>query len=97
MQARTIADRSLLLSLWLQHPDWTNPTLAQATGRSVAWGKQWQARLRNTANPADAVWGRSHPPALGPRVSAAVVEQMLASRDAPPEHLQRTPGPKTIR
>jgi hypothetical protein len=96
MQTRIIADRSLLLSLWLQHADWTNPTLAQATGRSVAWVKKWKARFRNTSNPADAVWGRSHPPALGPRVSAAVVEQILALRDAPPEHLQRTPGPKTI-
>ena len=36
MQARYVADRSLLLSLWLQHPDWTALTLAQATGRSVA-------------------------------------------------------------
>ena len=85
-----------MLSLWLQHPDWTNPTRAQATGRAVAWVKKWKARFRNTANPADAVWGRSHPPALGPRVSAAVVAQLLAMRAAPPAHLQRTPGPQTI-
>jgi hypothetical protein len=96
MQARYIADRSLLLSLWLQHPDWTALTLAQATGRSVAWVKKWKARFRSAANPADAVWGRSHLPARGPRVSAAVVEQILAIRDEPPEQLHRTPGPKAI-
>src|SRR5260221_13335100 len=96
MQARYVADRSLLLSLWLQHPDWTALTLAQATGRSVAWVKKWKARFRSASNPADAVWGRSHLPARGPRVSAAVVEQILAIRDEPPEQLHRTPGPKAI-
>jgi len=96
MQARYVASRSLLLSLWLQHPDWTALTLAQATGQSVAWVKKWKARFRSASNPADAIWGRSHLPARGPRVSAAVVEQILAIRDEPPEQLQRTPGPKAI-
>jgi hypothetical protein len=98
MGARLIADRSLLLSLWLQHPDWTNPTLARATGRSVAWVKKWKARFRAAAHPEDEVWGRarSHPPVPGPRISAAVVAQILQIRDDPPEHLHRTPGPKAI-
>ncbi|HEY7094719.1 MAG TPA: integrase core domain-containing protein [Ktedonobacterales bacterium] len=96
MQARYIADRSLLLSLWLQHPDWTTPALAQATGRSVAWVKKWKARFGTSAHPEEEVWGRSHPPAPGPRFSAAVVAQILAIRDDPPEHLQRVPGPKAI-
>jgi Integrase core domain len=96
MGARIIADRSLLLSLWLQHPDWTNPTLAQATGRSVAWVKKWKARFRTAADPEEEVWGRPHWPAPGPRFSAAVVEQILQIRDDPPEQLQRTPGPKAI-
>jgi hypothetical protein len=96
MGARIIADRSLLLSLWLQHPDWTNPTLAQATGRSVAWVKKWKARFRTSAHPEDAVWGRSHPQAPGSRFSAATVTQILQIRDDPPEQLHRTPGPKAI-
>jgi hypothetical protein len=96
MGARIIADRSLLLSLWLQHPDWTNPTLAQATGRSVAWVKKWKARFRSAPHPEEEVWGRCHPPALGPRTSAVVVAQILQIRDDPPEQLHRTPGPKAI-
>ena len=51
MEARCIADRSLLLTLWLQHPDWTNRTLAQATGRSRAWVKKWKARFRAASHP----------------------------------------------
>ena len=51
MEARYIADRSLLLTLWLQHPEWTSPTLAQATGRSVAWVKKWKSRFRAAPNP----------------------------------------------
>lgn len=96
MGARIIADRSLLLSLWLQHPDWSNPTLAQATGRSVAWVKKWKARFRAAPHPEEAVWGRSHLPAPRSRFSAAVVAQVLQIRDEPPEHLHRTPGPKAI-
>jgi hypothetical protein len=96
MDAHSIADRSLLLALWHQHPDWSNPTFAQATGRSLAGVKKWTARFRAAPNPADAVWGRSraHPPGTG--FSLAVIEQILAIRDDPPEHLQRTPGPRAI-
>jgi len=96
MGARIVADRSLLLSLWLQHPDWTSPTLAQATGRSVAWVKKWRARFRAAPHPEEEIWGRSHPPVPGPRISAAVVTQILQIRDEPPEQLRRTPGPKAI-
>ena len=96
MGARIIADRSLLLSLWLQHPDWSNPTLAQATGRSVAWVKKWKARFRAAPHPEEEVWGRSQLPAPRARFSAAVVAQVLQIRDEPPEHLHRTPGPKAI-
>ena len=96
MGARIIADRSLLLSLWLQHPDWTTPTLAQATGRSVAWVKKCKARFRTAAHPEDAVWGRSHPQAPGSRCSAATGTQIVPIRDDPPEQLHRTPGPKAI-
>ena len=96
MGARIIADRSLLRSLWLQHPDWSNPTLAQATRRSVAWVKQWNARFRAVPHPEEAVWGRAHLPAPRSRCSAAVVAPVLPIRDEPPEHLHRTPGPKAM-
>jgi hypothetical protein len=96
MGARIIADRSLLRSLWLQHPDWSNPTLAQATRRSVAWVKQWKARFRAVPHPEEPVWGRAHLPAPRSRCSAAVVAPVLPIRDEPPEHLHRTPGPKTM-
>jgi hypothetical protein len=97
MQAQYVADRSLLLALWLQHPDWTTLTLAQATGRSVAWVKKWKARFRSVPNPTEAVWGQHRAPAPTQRFSPAVIEQILAIRDHPPEQLQRTPGPKAIR
>lgn len=96
MKAQYVADRSLLLALWHQHPDRTNPDLAQATGRSLAWVKKCKARFRAAPDPALAIWGRSraHPP--GPRFSLAVIEQILALRDEPHEHLHRTPGPRAI-
>jgi Integrase core domain len=96
MEARCIADRSLLLTLWLQHPDWTNPTLAQATGRSLAWVKKWKARFRTAPDPAEAIWGRSRVHGPGTQWAPAVVERILQIRDEPPEQLHRTPGPCAI-
>lgn len=96
MEARCIADRSLLLTLWLQHPDWTNPTLAQATGRSLAWVKKWKARFRTAPDPAEAIWGRSRAHGPGTQWAPAVVERILQIRDEPPEQLHRTPGPCAI-
>ncbi len=95
-EARYIADRSLLLALWLPHPDWTNPTLALATGRSLAWVKQWKARCGAEPHPAEAVWGRSrlHPPAAP--CAPVVIERILQIRDDPPEGLRRPPGPRAI-
>lgn len=64
--------------------------------RYIAWVKKWKARFRAAPNPSEAVWGRSRAHLPKPRVSAAVVEQILAIRDEPPESLYRTPGPKAI-
>jgi hypothetical protein len=96
MEAHYIADRSLLLALWLQHPDWTNPTLALATRRSLAWVKKWKARFRAEPNPTEAIWRRSrlHPP--GAPCAPVVIERILQIRDDPPEDLRRTPGPRAI-
>jgi len=40
------ADRINLLSVVQQHPDWTQPQLAHALGRSLAWVKKWRRRIR---------------------------------------------------
>src|SRR5258708_16732241 len=97
MNAQYVADRSLLRALWHQHPEWTNPTLAQATGRPLAWVKQWKARLRAPPDDADVIWGRTRASAAASACAPHVIEQILAIRDTPPEHRQRTPGPRAIR
>jgi Integrase core domain len=96
MEAQYVADRSLLLALWHQRPDWSTSDLAQATGRSVAWVKKWTARFRAAPNPSDIIWGRSRVHSPGAQFAPAVIEQILAIRDHPPEHLHRPPGPRAI-
>jgi hypothetical protein len=65
---------------------------------SLGWVKQWKKRLQE-ADPEDPQVlhsrsrARTHPPA---RISEPVVERIIQMRDAPPEGLQRTPGPKAI-
>ncbi len=97
MNAHYVADRSLLLARWHQHPEWTNPTLAQATGRSLAWVKKWKARCRAHPDDPDVIWGRTRASSPAAPFAARVSEQILAIRDTPPEQLQRTPGPRAIR
>ena len=93
-----LADRMLLRTLHRTHPTWSQQDLADATHRSRGWVKKWPHRLR-TADPADEQvlharsCARKHPP---PRLSPRVVDRILEIRDAPPDHLQRTPGPKAI-
>jgi hypothetical protein len=96
MNAHYVADRSLLLALWQQHPEWTNPTLAQATGRSLAWVKKWKARFRAHPDDPDVIWGRTSASSTAAPFAPRVIEQILAIRDTPPEQLQRTPGPRAI-
>jgi transposase InsO family protein len=92
------ADRARLWALARARADYTVADLAAAVGRSVSWVKKWRRRLGR------ATWGdeaalhsrsraREHPP---PAVLPPVVERILAIRDAPPAHLQRTPGPEAI-
>ncbi|HEX2915405.1 MAG TPA: integrase core domain-containing protein [Chloroflexia bacterium] len=94
------ADRSLLRRLHLEHPDWNNLQLAQATQRSPAWVRKWLTRLAGTAlnDPAPLASQsrkRKTPPPPS-KVTPLVVERILAIRDHPPDQLGRTPGPRTI-
>src|SRR5262249_12594233 len=97
MDAQSGADRSLLRALWQQHPQWTAPPLAQASGRSRAWGKKWKARFRASPDAPDVIWGRVCTPSAADAFAPRVSEPILAIRDTPPEHLQRTPGPRSTR
>jgi hypothetical protein len=97
-EVQWIADRTLLRSLLRAQPSWTHQDLADATHRSRGWVKKWIARLR-AAPPGDeqVLHSRSRVrkqplPGFDPRV----VDRLLDIRDSPPEHLQRTPGPKAI-
>jgi transposase InsO family protein len=98
MQEHWIADRAMLQQLQQKHPEWTQPELANWIGRSLGWVKKWVKRLRE-ASPDDTCvlfgkpFGRKTP---YPQTDAAVEARILAIRDAPPENLKRTPGPRAI-
>jgi len=95
------ADRVNLSCLQRLHPDWTQPQLAQALGRSLGWVKKWLRRFREgraKREPLAQVMqghsrARKHPPQA---THPLVQERILAMRDEPPEGLRRTPGPEAI-
>src|SRR5713226_8138727 len=97
-QEHWIADRAMLQRLLQLHPEWTQQELAGWIGRSKGWVKKWVKRLRE-APPGDSQvllgkpLGRKTP---YPQTDPQVEERILAIRDAPPENLQRTPGPRAI-
>ena len=102
MSTSYYADRLNLYHLMKRHPEWTQPQLAQALGRSTSWVYKWQQRFAElTSGEAVAVESiaqgqsraRRHPPQ---RVDARIEAVILAIRDEPPEGLRRTPGPKAI-
>ncbi len=98
MEEQWYADRCRLRELQRAHPDWTKRQLAEALGRSLGWVKKWRRRLRDAGPDEEATLrgqprARKHPP---PPLDPAVVERILAIRDAPPANLQRVPGPKAI-
>jgi hypothetical protein len=95
--ATWLADRTQLRTLLRTQPTWTNRDFAQALHRSVSWVKKWRGRLRTAPDDDAALYSRSRarlrpPPKLDPQV----IDAILAIRDAPPNHLQRIPGPKAI-
>jgi hypothetical protein len=42
MEAQWIAARATERSLAREHPEWTQPDLAEAAGRSLSWIKKWR-------------------------------------------------------
>ena len=91
MEEQWYADRCRLRELQQAHPTWTKRQLAAELGRSLGWVKKWRRRLAQAGVAPEAVLrgeprARKHPP---PPLDAAVVERILAIRDAPPANLQR--------
>ncbi len=98
MEAVYYAARANLQRLLRQHPHWTRPQLAQATGMSISWVDKWKKRLLNAPKDDEQVLrGLSRAPHHPlPRLDQQVVDRVLEIRDDPPEGLGRTPGPKAI-
>jgi len=99
-EADLIARRATLRWLVQQHPEWTHQDLADALSMSRSWVSKWLRRLRQ-ADPGDVMALRSRSCArLTPPASIAsqpvVVQRILEIRLAPPENLQRVPGPEAI-
>jgi transposase InsO family protein len=97
-QEHWLADRAVLQRLLQEHPECLRQELAQRLGRSLGWVKKWKKRLREA--PAGDMrvllgkpFGRKTP---YPQTDAEVEQRILAIRDAPPENLLRTPGPRAI-
>src|SRR5260370_29231225 len=93
-----LADRAILQRLLQDHPEWSKQELAQHTGRSIGWIKKWKKRFREAPVGDTKVllgkpFGRKTP---YPQTDPEVEQRILALRDAPPENLQRTPGPRAI-
>src|SRR5512142_3138293 len=99
-EADLIAKRAALRWLAQQHPEWTHQDLADALAMSRSWVSKWIQRLRQ-ADPSDAMALHSrsrarHTPPASIASQPAVVQRILEVRVAPPENLQRVPGPEAI-
>jgi hypothetical protein len=99
-EAQLIVERATLRWLAEHHPDWTQRELAAYLRRSVDWIKKWLKRLRE-ADPHDVtvLHSRSRARTTPPPSFAdqpLVVQRILEIREAPPEDLQRIPGPEAI-
>lgn|SRR5512135_1525897 len=99
-EADLVAKRAALRWLAQQHPEWAHQDLADALSMSRSWISKWLRRLR-LADPADvmALHSRTparHTPPASIASQPAVVQRILEIRLAPPENLQRVPGPEAI-
>jgi hypothetical protein len=98
MEAQWVAKPAMLRHLAGLHPEWTRPQLAEACDSSLSFVKKWLKRFRE-ADPNDlqVLFSRSrarHTPP--PPLDLRRVPRVIEIRVAPPENLQRTPGPRTI-
>jgi hypothetical protein len=98
MEEEWMRDRALLRDLLQEAPATSPRELAQATGRSVSWVKQWRQRLAD---------GDPHDPQLLCSRSRAhyapyfrwdiqVSKKIREMRFSPPENLKRVPGPRAL-
>jgi integrase-like protein/Homeodomain-like domain-containing protein len=99
-EADLIAKRAALRWVAERHPQWTHQELADVLGMARSWVSKWLKRLRQ-ADPQDvmALHARSrarHTPPASIASQPALVQRILEIRTAPPEHLQRVPGPEAI-
>src|SRR5215472_15156926 len=97
-EAALVAKRATLRWLAQRHPEWTHQDLADALDMSRSWVNKWLQRLCQ-ADPVDvlALHSRSrarHTPPASIASQATVVQRILEIRAAPPENLQRVPGPE---
>jgi hypothetical protein len=100
LEADLIVKRAALRWLAQHHPHWTHQEVATALQMSRSWVSKWLPRLRQ-ADPQDVMALHSRTPARHtPPASLAsqlvVVQRILEIRTAPPENLQRVPGPEAI-
>jgi hypothetical protein len=100
LEADLIVKRATLRWLAQHHPQWTHQDLAAALQMSRSWVSKWRKLLRQT-DPQDvmALHARSrarHTPPASIASQLTVVQRILEIRSAPPEHLQRVPGPEAI-
>lgn len=99
-EAELIVQRARLRWLAQQHPTWTHLDLATALGQSLGWVKKWLKRL-GEAKPTDVtiLHARSRARKTPPACMASqtlLVQRILEMRFAPPENLQRVPGPEAL-
>jgi hypothetical protein len=99
-EADLVAKRAALRWLAQQHSEWTHQDLADALAMSRSWVSKWLQRLHQ-ADPTDvmALHSRSrarHTPPASIASQPVVVQRILEIRMAPPENLQRVPGPEAI-
>ena len=99
-EADLIAKRAALRWLVEHHPQWTHQDLADALGMSRSWVSKWRKLLRQAdAGDVMVLHSRSrarHTPPASIASQPAVVQRIVEIRLAPPEHLQRVPGPEAI-
>jgi hypothetical protein len=100
LEAELIVKRATLRWLAQRHPQWTHQELATVLQMSRSWVSKWLYRLRQADQEAVmALHSRSrarHTPPASIASQLVVVQRILEIRTAPPENLQRVPGPEAI-